>query len=278
MTGGAPSEDLALAVRLARAAGDAIEALRRHGFSTSDKADRSPVTEADLVADRIITEGLRAARPDDGILSEESPWVPGASPSDAVWCVDPIDGTEAYIDTTRRGYAVQIARLERAPGGEYRPVLGVVFEPSQDELFAADRDGTLRFWRAGVEAPIAPPAGSARRVVMSTRAPRFLREALLARGYGDAGLLRSVGVKVGHILLGHADIYPAAPALAYWDLAAPQVILEAAGGTVTDLRGATPIYRFDAGARGAYFDLPMVLTRGVEHHRVLADLQAITPL
>jgi len=275
MTAVAPSDDLALAIRLARAAGVAIEELRRKGFTTTGKADRSPVTEADLVADRIITEGLRAARPEDGILSEESPWVPGASPHDAVWCVDPIDGTEAYIDTSLRGYAVQIARLER-DGDAFRPVLGVVFEPSQDELFAADRDGSLRFSRGGEEQPIAPPAGSERRVVMSTRAPRHLREALLSRGYGDAGLMRSVGVKVGHILLGHADIYPAAPGLAYWDLAAPQVILEAAGGTVTDLSGAVPRYRFGDRARGAYFDLPMVLTRGVDHHRVLADLQAIT--
>lgn len=272
----APSDDLALAIRLARAAGSAIEDLRRRGFTTSGKADRSPVTEADLVADHIITEGLIAARPDDGILSEESPWVPGASANDAVWCVDPIDGTEAYIDTSLRGYAVQIARLQR-DGDAFRPVLGVVFEPSRDELFAADAEG-LRFWHGGVETAIAAPAGGERRVVMSSRAPRYLREALFARGYADAGLMRSVGVKVGHLLLGHADVYPAAPALAYWDLAAPQVILEAAGGVVTDLAGEVPSYRFGAGAKSSYFDLPMVLTRGVDHQRVLADLRAITRL
>lgn len=236
------------------------------------------MTEADLAADRVITEGLRAERPDDPILSEESHWTAGADPlarATGIWCVDPLDGTEAFIDPIRRGYAVQIARLERASeGGLWRPVVGVVYEPATDELFAAAPDVGVIFERGGVRTALAQPTGL-RRVVTSSRAPLRLRQALFARGYADAGTLRSVGVKVGHLLKGHAEIYPGPPALAYWDLAAPQAILEAAGGTVSDAAGAPPSYHFERGLTAPTMGGPTLMTYGVDHAQVLADLQAI---
>lgn len=277
------ASDLELAIRLARAAGIAVEAIRARGFVTTAKVDSSPVTEADLAADRIITEGLRSARPGCRILCEESQWSPGADDHFAdIWCVDPIDGTEAFIDPSTRGYAVQIAKLSR--GGEdgiWRPVLGVVFEPNYDELFAAVSGGELIYESRGVgigRDAIAKVRGAGRgsagRVLTSTRAPQRLRDALFARGYGDAGKLRSVGVKVAAMVRGDAEIYPAAPALAYWDLAAPQVVLEAAGGVVTDVDGNPPVYRFDGPSADVTLSSPFLLTLGVEHALVLADLQS----
>lgn len=237
------------------------------------------MTEADLAADRVITEGLKAARPSDPILSEESHWMPGSADdlSRGVWCVDPIDGTEAFIDPNQRGYAVQIAYLERVSDeASWRPVVGVVFEPNHDELFAAVAGGELIFERRGQRAELAPAARGRARVLMSSRAPKRMREALLARGFGDAGTRRSVGIKVGFMLKGAAEIYPAAPALAYWDLAAPQVILEAAGGRVSDAHGRTPSYRFEGDVDRPYMQGPTLMTIGVDHDDVLATFEAVS--
>lgn len=233
------------------------------------------MTEADLVADRLITRGLIEAQPGVPILSEESSWSgEGLGPEhDAAWCVDPIDGTEAFLDRRTRGYAVQIARLERGADGRWRPTLGVVFEPAYRELFFA-HDGRVGFERSGLEVALAPRAArrdGPARLVTSSRAPSELRRALFARGYGDAGTLRSVGVKVGHLLKGEAEVYTAAPALSYWDLAAPQAILEAAGGTVSDADGAPIRYALDEGRTSV--EGPTLLTLGVDHDRVLADLR-----
>ena len=112
-------------MRLARAAGAAVEAIRSGGYITTAKLDHSPVTEADLAADRVITEGLRAARPGVRILSEESQWSPGGDEDGdeaEIWCIDPIDGTEAFIDPRTRGYAVQIAKLALVDG-RWKPCL-----------------------------------------------------------------------------------------------------------------------------------------------------------
>lgn len=231
------------------------------------------MTEADLVADRLITSGLAEAQPGVPILSEESSWSGEAlgPEHDAAWCVDPIDGTEAFLDRRTRGYAVQIARLERGADGQWRPTLGVVFEPAYRELFHA-HDGRVGFERSGIEVALGPARrdGPAR-LVTSTRAPTELRRALFARGYGDAGQLRSVGVKVGHMLKGEAEVYSAAPALAYWDLAAPQAILEAAGGVVSDADGAPIRYALDEGRTSV--EGPTLLTVAVDHRKVLADLR-----
>lgn len=269
-------------MRLARGAGVVVEGIRSGGFITTAKLDRSPVTEADLAADRIITEGLRSARPGCRILSEESQWS-GADEDDVgeIWCIDPIDGTEAFIDPRTRGYAVQIAKLVRGSDGVWKPVLGVVFEPNYDELFAAVSGGEVIYERRGVRIASEDIASARRlgtsgrgRVVTSTRAPQKLREALFERGYADAGKLRSVGVKVAAMVRGDAEIYPAAPALAYWDLAAPQVVLEAAGGVVTDVDGNPPVYRFGDLDSGLTLPSPLLLTLGVDHQAVQADLQA----
>ncbi len=230
------------------------------------------MTEADIAADKIITAGIRRERPGASILSEESDW--GDDAKGEFWCIDPIDGTEAFIDPSMRGYAVQIAKLEH-DGRVWRPVVGVVYEPNHGELFAAALGHDLILERNGASASLPTSRPMAARVITSSRAPDGLRRALFAKGYADGGKMRSVGVKVGALIKGDAEIYPSAPALSYWDLAAPQLILEAAGGTVTDVDGNAPSYT----PEGRLLDemkvaAPMLLTIGTNHAKVLSDLRA----
>ena len=118
--------ELQVALDAAREAG---EILLRHyqGESRSwEKSEDNPVTLADLESDRAIVARLRAAFPDDGVLSEESLNDPTRVGKRRVWIVDPMDGTKEF---TRRipEFAVSIALAEN---GE--PVLGVVHNPAAD--------------------------------------------------------------------------------------------------------------------------------------------------
>ena len=88
-------DDLALANRLADAAGEAIRPFFRARYDMEIKADKSPVTEADRAAEAAIRAILERERPDDGIIGEEH----GSVRTDAerVWILDPIDGTRSFI-------------------------------------------------------------------------------------------------------------------------------------------------------------------------------------
>jgi myo-inositol-1(or 4)-monophosphatase len=124
--------DLELIVEAAREAGELAGAIRRRGLEIEYKpGDSSPVTNADLAADALLTTRLRAARPDYGWLSEET-----ADDADRLSCkrlfvVDPIDGTRAFLND-KPWWAVSIAVVE----GQ-RPSAGVVFAPQLEETYAA---------------------------------------------------------------------------------------------------------------------------------------------
>jgi 3'(2'), 5'-bisphosphate nucleotidase len=226
--------DVALAA--AREAGLLVEAMRARGVSSRTKDDASPVTEADEAADALIRARLRAAFPADGWISEESVAAPGDGQDSASWVVDPIDGTESYIDDGMRGYGVQIARVV---GGEV--TLGVVYEPRERLAMFAER-GRGAFSQADggpAIAIVAPPdAGPERaRIVASPRTEPAILDALVAAGLALGGLYRSVGVKVGMLVRGEAEVYPITHRVSVWDVAAPLVILVEAGGRMTDLAG-----------------------------------------
>ncbi|MCC6623683.1 MAG: 3'(2'),5'-bisphosphate nucleotidase CysQ [Deltaproteobacteria bacterium] len=265
-----PSPMLAEVIRVARAAGELIEEHRRRGLVARDKPDRSPVTEADLAADRLIGAALQAAFPAEPIVSEESRDVPGAGA--ATWVVDPIDGTEAFIDPKIRGYAVQIARVVAG-----RATLGVVYEPAVDELFYAEAgEGAWLVQGGGTPERVHTSRGvEPPRLVTSTRVAPGFREALFARGLVDGGLFRSVGVKVGRVARGLAEVYPATHGLSVWDIAGPIAVLEEAGGRMTDLEGRAPSLSCAPGERE--YAEPLVATHGPSHEHwceVLREMRA----
>jgi myo-inositol-1(or 4)-monophosphatase len=123
------SDDLALIIEAAREAGALAQTLRRQGLTTEYKSgDNSPVTNADLAADRLLTERLRAARPDYGWLSEETVDDADRLTRRRVFVVDPIDGTRSYLKD-RPFWSVSIAVVE----GDLS-VAGAVFAPDLDQM------------------------------------------------------------------------------------------------------------------------------------------------
>jgi len=125
------SADLALIRDAAQTAGALALTMRGAGLTTTYKADRSPVSDADLALDALLKARLTEARPDYGWLSEETADDPERLSRDRVFVVDPIDGTRAFVKG-KPWWTVCIAVVEAG-----QPVAGVVFAPDCNELFEA---------------------------------------------------------------------------------------------------------------------------------------------
>ena len=238
---------LALAADLAHRAGALILAIRTRGFKTLQKRDSSPVTEADHAAEILILKGLRAAVPHIPVIAEEETEAGHVhEPGREYWLVDPLDGTREFT-ALRDEFTVNIGLVR-----DGRPVLGVVGVPAYGEMFGGIVGPSPRAWKrtpAG-EHPIrtrpAPPEGVH---VLASRAftppslasdPR-LDQFLHGRAIASVVYIGSA-LKIVRVAEGAADLYPRFGPTMEWDTAAPQAILEAAGGRLRDIEGATLAY------------------------------------
>jgi 3'(2'), 5'-bisphosphate nucleotidase len=220
---------------LARRAGDAILEVYGTDFSVEAKADRSPLTEADLRAHRLIVDGLAALTPDLPVLSEESASIPYRTRAawDRYWLVDPLDGTREFV--SRNGeFTVNIALIEG-----HVPDLGVVYAPVKDTAYlGGPRHGAWRVGHGRAREPIAVQKTLRRpaRVVGSRSHAGESLQRFLAN-LGDCELV-SMGssLKLCLVADGTADVYPRLGPTSEWDTAAAQAVVEGAGGRVTDTR------------------------------------------
>lgn len=236
---------LVLAItKIAREAGDKILTIYEQDFDVKTKSDASPVTEADVEAEKIILKGLTALTPDIPILAEESEAagkVPDLS-GGIFWLVDPLDGTKEFIH--KRGeFTVNIALVEQG-----RPTMGVIHIPAKDKTYFAEGPGKV--WRQDEEnepeAIAARPAPSDGLTVVASRSHRTPETDEYIAKFKVAELI-SAGSSLKLCLLaeGKADLYPRFGRTMEWDIGAGQAILEAAGGTVETLDGAPLTYGKD---------------------------------
>ncbi len=231
---------------LARAVREAGAAIMHHfvnGAKVYTKVDESPVTDADLAANTILMERLRAAFPDDASLSEEV--APDAAIDDAprCWIIDPLDGTANFV-RREPTFAVMVA-LEVAG----RPRVGAIYHPATDELYAAVAGEGATITRGGATMPLhfpTVPFASARIGVtpgsfrtLTTGPPRWMGDpARLTHtgpnfGFRPQVLDTMFDAYIGWIANGlNAGGYP-------WDLCATDLIVREAGGALTDLFGHT---------------------------------------
>jgi 3'(2'), 5'-bisphosphate nucleotidase len=233
----APELLLDTARRAAIAAGEAILRVYAGEFDIREKIDKTPVTEADLAAERIIVAMLEGAFPDIPVISEEQVEAEGLPPSSTrFWAVDPLDGTREFIAGTDE-FAVCIGLIE-----EGHPVLGVVHGPATGVTYAACGPGTATRRRdGGNPAPIAARApGPDGLVVVHSRSHENSRR--LAEFLADFPVKERVScgsaLKFGVLAAGEGDLYPRFGTTMEWDTAAGQAILEAAGGRVETRDGA----------------------------------------
>jgi len=219
--------DAPLAARAARAAGAAMLArVSKRPSGVRAKGDpRELVSDADLEADHVIRALLADARPGDAILTEEAPQSPGAS--GRRWIVDPLDGTTNYL-TGLPYWCVSIA-LEDAGG----PLLGTIYDPLRDELFAGGRGLALTV--NGAPAGVRAVAGLAQALLAVHLSPRAIGlpevVAVLDRALGvrETG---STALDLAWVAAGRLDGCLLRRTASVWDWAAGFELVKAGGGVV----------------------------------------------
>lgn len=260
MTG--PGELLALAVDVARDAGDLLLSYaerRSLGVETKTSAT-DPVSEADHAAERLITERILAARPDDGMLGEEAADDRRGS-TGLRWVVDPLDGTVNFLYRMPQ-WCVSIA-CEDGDG----PLVGVVHAPVRGETFTAARGGGARL--GDTELAVSTPPDLPRTLVATgfaydpaVRADQGRLVAELLRSVRDVRRGGSAALDLAWTAAGRVDAY-LEHGLNPWDWAAGRLLVEEAGGIVsavtTELGGRARSGVIAGGSR-AHDDLVTWLT------------------
>jgi histidinol-phosphatase len=257
------SDDLSLALSLA----DVADAITVERFLASDlaietKPDLTPVTEADRAVEHAIRERLEQARPADSILGEEY-GVSTAPDSERRWIIDPIDGTKNYV----RGIPVWATLIALQAGEEM--VVGVVSAPALHRRWWAAA-GAGAFVDDGLR------GGGDRPRPIRVSGVRALDDAQLCfsglEDWPDDGeRLRALGARCwrsrgygdfwAYMLLAEGAVDIACePIVELWDLAAPQAIVEQAGGRFTDLGGVGTAAGGDAlASNGALHDAALAI-------------------
>ncbi len=242
---------LALAVRLAEAAGDLLVDQRPDRLQIGTKTTPTDVvTEMDRAAEQLILDGIRAVRPEDAVLAEESGG--GAGASGVRWIVDPLDGTVNYL------YGIPEFAVSIAAEVDGVVVAGAVRDPSKRLTYTAVRGG----------------GAACNGVPLRCSAVTDLGQALVGTGFGYAATRRTKQASVlTHVLprvrdirrigaaaldlcsvaAGHIDAFYER-GLSPWDLAAGGLVAGEAGARVEGLYGAAPAGDLVIAAAPALFD------------------------
>jgi histidinol-phosphatase len=257
-----PADDLSLALELADLADElSMRRYRAADLHVETKPDRTPVTEADRAVERALRHRLGQARPDDGVVGEEL-GVCAQSEAPRRWVIDPIDATASYL----RGMPTWATLIALQLDGD--STVAVVSMPALGRRWWARRGGGAFVSEPGGERPLRVSRISSladaqlawsgpedwEAVGRLERILALARSCWRTRGIGDAWQYMLVAEGAAEIALD--------PAVSLWDLAAPQLIVEEAGGRFTDFDG---IARPDGGSGLA--------SNGLVHDRALAMLR-----
>ena len=253
--------DLALLKSAAPEAGRL--AMRYFGQANKNwtKAGGSPVTEADIAVDTMLRETLLAARPDYGWLSEETDDDPALRVQKRIFVVDPIDGTRGFMAGDKR-WSISLAIIENA-----RPLAAVLHAPALNRVYwAVTGHGAWRVDESGVDEKLAV---SSRRKLSGGHiaGPRnWLRSrAFAALSVHAADYVPSLALRFAMVADGTLDAAFARPNAHDWDLAACDLLVHEAGGTLSALDGKPPQYNHP----GFRHDALVAVNRAM--HRSLAQ-------
>jgi 3'(2'), 5'-bisphosphate nucleotidase len=270
-TDGALGRELSIALGLVRDAGVEILRLRAPTLAVEMKPGDEPVTAADRAASALIVAALAREFPADVVISEELPATVAQLAAPRVWLVDPIDGTKDFI-RGRDGFSVMIGLLVDA-----RPAMGVVYQPTLDRTYFATPDGGPHLLAAGALERLAvsdvAAAGDARLVASASHRSDDIDRVKSELGIANELNVGSVGVKLCMIAHGVRDLYvnPSAKTKA-WDTCAPEAILAAAGGRLSDLHGGAIDYTHELAHRRG-----LVASNGRIHDEVVGKLSPLFP-
>jgi len=227
----AATDDHVLATWLAEEAGRKLLEVRGQGLEGRELKDAG-----DAAAHDLLMALLAQHRPDDAVLSEEGADDKARLEADAVWIIDPLDGTREFSEPPRDDWAVHVALWERTPDGPHDGELtaGAVAQPALGETFNTGRPPVVPVRKAG------PP----RIAVSRSRPPAFVH-ALAEEIGAELVPMGSAGVKVMSVVRDLTDAYVHAGGQYEWDSAAPVVVADAAGLFTSRIDGSPLVYNQD---------------------------------
>lgn len=222
-------EDYELLKTAVRQAGALANSYFKQEVQVHRKPDGSEVSEADLAVDAALKLDLTTRRKDYGWLSEESPDDRERLKHARVWMIDPIDGTSAFLRHNPE-WTVSAGLVEHGV-----PVLGVVYNPARDEFFHAMR-GRGAFLN---DAPIHASRKDTLEGAKMIASGGLFKKKIWQEPWPEvtAQWVNSVAYRLALIAAGRGDATISLTAKAEWDLAGAAVIVDEAGGVVTDHRG-----------------------------------------
>ncbi len=249
---------LNFAKSLAHRAGDIMRTHFSAGVTADWKGDNTPVTVADLAINALVLEEVQKTFPSHSFIGEEGS---NLKDSESVWVCDPIDGTIPF-SSGYPTFAFSLALVERGT-----PVVGVIYDPILDRLAEAELTGGTKI--NGVRTAVSNEQTLSNRSMVSWHIskPSATKDALIQnlterhcrtpKFYSTvyAGLLVSMGTLT-------AEIYGSTKP---WDAAAVKIIVEEAGGKVTDLEGNNQ--RYDGTIKG------FVASNGFVHDELIRAMK-----
>jgi len=210
--------------------------LRYHGkdIDVERKEGDEPVTLADREASEFLVDAVSKAFPGDVIISEEAEDDLRRLDAERVWYIDPIDGTKSFI-AGGTGYCVMVGLAVH-----HRPVLGILYQPNLGTLLYACKGGGSWVQRGDAAperlqcSPLVDPSRA--RLLSKNGGDRpAIRETF---GFPEDEHLGSIGLKMAAMALGACELYVnLATNCSSWDTCGPEILLEEAGGRLTDMHG-----------------------------------------
>ena len=246
-----------VAERAAREAGAIVRRYYEPGVAYREKSPDNPVTRADLEANACILHLVSEAFPHDGWLSEETADSRERLARSRVWVVDPLDGTKEFVQHIPE-FCVCVALVEAG-----RPVVGVSYNPAADRLYVAERGcGTTV---NGTPARVSRTAAVAEAVVLASRSEDQRGEWDAFKDRVRVRLTGSVAFKLAELATGAGDATFTLTPKNEWDICAGTLLVEEAGGRVTDLAGAPLVFNQPSPLRPG-----LVASNGTLHAALLA--------
>ena len=240
--------DAELAAHLAEYAGRILLEVRSSGMFEGKALGKA----GDETANQFLVHAIRAQRPNDGLLSEESKDTEERLAKERVWIVDPVDGTREYGDA-RNDWAVHVAL---AIGG--KPQIGAVALPGLGKVLRTDRPEAV------------PAAAGTPRLVVSRTRPAAEAVAVAERIGGELVPMGSAGAKAMAVVRGEAEIYLHSGGQYEWDSCAPAAVAAAHGLHCSRIDGSPLIYN----QRDTYMP-DLLICRPEWAGKVLAEVAAL---
>jgi 3'(2'), 5'-bisphosphate nucleotidase len=234
------NKQLSDVIRLVRKAGEEVLEIYQGNTKKYIKKDRSFVTNADFLSEKIILKGLK--KYNHVILSEETKDDLSRLKKEKIWIIDPLDGTNDFVNKTGE-FSIMVGLVEKG-----KSILGVVYQPVKNKLYFAEKGKgsflkekslPLKKLKVSDILDISKARFVFSRSHLEGKEKNFIKENHIS----NILFIGSAGLKMGLIAEGKADIYLSfSSRTCQWDTCAPEIILKEAGGELTDIEGEEFIY------------------------------------